>query len=902
MINPEAPTGQQAGSVYIMDSLFDGVATAIKANAMGKTILETSIITLDNIGILNVNNMISFSDGFNLELPAANTDFVVIGNSQLGTDHYGYYQVDVQIPPPVLTDHTFFYYRDSYFVKSRPQYKDLGAGSIINVKDHGALGNGVNDDTAAIVAALALATTSNLIYFPAGSYIVTSTIIIPPNARITGEVWSQIVAKGSYFADIANPKVMLQVGNIGDVGTVEISDMLFTSIGALPGLVLMEWNVQAATPGSVGMWDAHFRVGGAYGTNLQVSQCPKTSTIQTGCIAASMMLHITPTSNGYFENVWAWVADHDIDDASNAMVTVAVARGILIESQAGATWMWGTASEHSILYQYNFAQTANTLAGMIQTESPYFQYSKVSESPGPFNSSVGLFANDPIFPDGTCNGTELGCDFSWAVIIQGAANLTIAGAGLYSWFDNYDQSVCVDAQNCQQRLLDDGGSNSGLYIWNLITVGATEMVSNTDTGEIVYAANNTQAIGHPYWSALAGYLEDYTADFQDCDEDDPDPRCVDQTQCDQTLTFATLDLLAAAVGTFPNICTDYYALGVLQSELKSAVANYSSVNKGYDAVFGDYKSYVVSMVPDALAKFMADPTSKSPAGGPGNKYFSCTLNIAHQASRTQQCPFSYHDLAVRDFTMDYTLTNSTGFYAELASTYAIEQSWVTFGPSGGQVATCPGRGGGTCTFTDREKNGVPLAASSFTVPNPKDIITAAFPNITALQNDMYASDIDLATSEWYGSSDDIVQVYSMPVIMITSAMQAMSQVKQIGQQVAKQDKINKILEILGIIFIFVPFLDDLAPELGVLDGIFNVVSVAGNLALSIQAIVADPTSAPMEILGALAGGTGLRSEDDFARVSATRRGISTDELQKISSGFATTDAKFQKVIKEQCRL
>lgn len=133
MINPEAPTGQQAGSVYIMDSLFDGVATAIKANAMGKIVLETSIITLDNIGILNVNNMIAFSDGFNLELPAANTNFVVIGNSQLGTNHYSYYQVDVQMPPPVLTNHAFSYYRDSYFVKSRPQYKDLGVSSIINV-------------------------------------------------------------------------------------------------------------------------------------------------------------------------------------------------------------------------------------------------------------------------------------------------------------------------------------------------------------------------------------------------------------------------------------------------------------------------------------------------------------------------------------------------------------------------------------------------------------------------------------------------------------------------------------------------------------------------------------------------------------------------------------------------
>jgi hypothetical protein len=78
-----------------------------------------------------------------------------------------------------------------------------------------------------------------------------------------------------------------------------------------------------------------------------------------------MMLHITPESNGYFENMWAWVADHDIDDAANTMVTVAAARGILIESASGPTWFYGTASEHSILCQYNFYNTSNMFAGMI---------------------------------------------------------------------------------------------------------------------------------------------------------------------------------------------------------------------------------------------------------------------------------------------------------------------------------------------------------------------------------------------------------------------------------------------------------------------------------------------------------------------------------------------------------
>jgi hypothetical protein len=60
--------------------------------------------------------------------------------------------------------------------------------------------------------------------------------------------------------------------------------------------------------------------------------------------------NLTPNSNGYFENMWAWVADHDIDDPANTMVTVAVGRGILFESE-GPTWLYGTASEHSMLYQ-----------------------------------------------------------------------------------------------------------------------------------------------------------------------------------------------------------------------------------------------------------------------------------------------------------------------------------------------------------------------------------------------------------------------------------------------------------------------------------------------------------------------------------------------------------------------
>lgn len=81
--------------------------------------------------------------------------------------------------------------------------------------------------------------------------------------------------------------------------------MLFTSIGALPGLVMVEWNVAASKTGSVGMWDIHFQLGGAIGTKMQVGDCPMDQLIKSDCFAAFLMLHITQQANGYFENVWA---------------------------------------------------------------------------------------------------------------------------------------------------------------------------------------------------------------------------------------------------------------------------------------------------------------------------------------------------------------------------------------------------------------------------------------------------------------------------------------------------------------------------------------------------------------------------------------------------------------------
>jgi len=55
---------------------------------------------------------------------------------------------------------------------------------------------------------------------------------------------------GNYFGDVKNPKVVVQVGQPGDAGVLEIVDMLFTVKGATAGAILMEWNVHESTQGS----------------------------------------------------------------------------------------------------------------------------------------------------------------------------------------------------------------------------------------------------------------------------------------------------------------------------------------------------------------------------------------------------------------------------------------------------------------------------------------------------------------------------------------------------------------------------------------------------------------------------------------------------------------------------
>lgn len=158
-------------------------------------------ITLDNVAFTTVTNAIVDSTGKTL-LPGSvgSVDTFITGPEY--ADLTRDFTLGKQFNTPRLAglagNNLVGLPKPIFFEHPRPQYENLPASQFISVKKNGAKGDSVTDDTLVLQAIINnYATTSNIIYINAGSYLITDTITIPPGAKIVGELWAQLVASVS---------------------------------------------------------------------------------------------------------------------------------------------------------------------------------------------------------------------------------------------------------------------------------------------------------------------------------------------------------------------------------------------------------------------------------------------------------------------------------------------------------------------------------------------------------------------------------------------------------------------------------------------------------------------------------------------------------------------------------
>ncbi|CAA7267897.1 unnamed protein product [Cyclocybe aegerita] len=253
---------QTAGAIAIIDASITDTPVFVRTSQPSNDRLDGSIV-INNAELANVPIAVGVAGG--PTVLAGGTMRIASwgqGNAYKGTNGTGVFTQGPIAPAhksPSLLDHS-----GRIFGRTHPQYANYAPSQFVSVRDYGAKGDGITDDTDAIKAILRRFAGCKIIFFDAGTYIVTSTITIPVGTHVVGEAWSVIAGKGLSFQDQSKPNPVVRVGQPYSQGAMEITDMLFTTIGPAAGAIVVEWNVRQpfGLAGGAGMWDSHIRIGG----------------------------------------------------------------------------------------------------------------------------------------------------------------------------------------------------------------------------------------------------------------------------------------------------------------------------------------------------------------------------------------------------------------------------------------------------------------------------------------------------------------------------------------------------------------------------------------------------------------------------------------------------------------
>ncbi|MAD86873.1 MAG: hypothetical protein CL912_28290 [Deltaproteobacteria bacterium] len=246
----------------------------------------------------------------------------------------------------------------------------------------------------------------------------------------------------------------------------------------------------------------------------------------------------------------------------------------------------------------------------------------------------------------------------------------------------------------------------------------------------------------------------------------------------------------AAVANIPDHCVDKYLVDAQIATINDSLDKYTeTISKGYDSKFKIYAEHIKELVPLQLIAYMA--------GAQASGFFTCTTTEYQLCCGSTCCPAEDHcicpavpcnpsqdcqkglqtktvncptsiPLATDQAPVDkiaYTCTNIDGFKADVAQKYGIDPSWIVFGDYTARI-------NGGCWQSNCDAiqsrviwSGFPVPAASFSVPDPKDLISGTYDNTRNLAAQLTGKE------EWIDDNyeglmlSDLVDASSVPALM-----------------------------------------------------------------------------------------------------------------------------------------
>lgn len=254
------------GSVVMQDTVMNGVTKAgiLTGFASNSTPVAGQTLVLDNVNFIDTPVAVAYP---NLTVIVAGNQRIksyVQGRAYTVFDAEQPYQNEMCFQPTVnasriqkLVDPppkpvSLLDQNGKFFERAKPQYQDIPVSRFVSIMNFGCPNDGLQDATDCVQRYLNSITTNQIAFIDHGAYLIRDTIEVPIQIKMVGEAWSYFMIDGTsaIFQDVNNPQPAFRVGQPGQKGAVEMSEIMFQTVGPAPGAILMEWNLGQTSQGS----------------------------------------------------------------------------------------------------------------------------------------------------------------------------------------------------------------------------------------------------------------------------------------------------------------------------------------------------------------------------------------------------------------------------------------------------------------------------------------------------------------------------------------------------------------------------------------------------------------------------------------------------------------------------